>query len=97
MLQNFLFPCNTSSFGAFSLSLYYYTAKNCYVVNAVMACTYTCLHKHGEDTHRSEKAHLRSELGVVNQVLQWVATAKFVQKPRQIADNRWWVWCVNVA
>lgn len=40
---------------------------------------------------------LRGQLGVVDQVFQWVAATELVQQTWQVADDGGWVWCVNVA
>lgn len=39
----------------------------------------------------------RRELSIVDQVLERIATAEFVQQPRQVANNGRWIWGVDVA
>lgn len=42
-------------------------------------------------------SNLRSQLWVIDQILQWVATAEFIQQPRQVADYSRRVRGVNIA
>lgn len=41
-------------------------------------------------------SNLRCQLGAIDQVLQWVAAAEFIQQPRQVADYSCWVRGVNI-